>query len=124
MRTLKFIFTAVLAVSVGTIAFAEMHDHSKMPATNIESTATKTVTIKVSGNCETCKARIEKTAKVAGVTKADWSTKTKMLTLVNNPSKVNPDNIQKRIAAVGHDTPKYKATEKAYNALPGCCKYR
>lgn len=71
MRTLKFIFTAILAVLVGTIAFAQMHDHSKMSATKIESTVTKTVTIKVSGNCETCKARIEKAAKVAGVTKAD-----------------------------------------------------
>jgi len=46
------------------------------------------------------------------------------LTLVYNPAKVKSDDVQKKIAAVGHDTPKYKATAAAYNALPGCCKYR
>jgi len=85
---------------------------------------TKTEAIKVSGNCETCKARIEKAAKVDGVTKADWSVKTKVLTLVYNPAKVKSDDVQKKIAAVGHDTQKYKATTATYNALPGCCKYR
>jgi len=44
--------------------------------------------------------------------------------LVYNPMKVKSDDIQKRLAAVGHDTQKYKATDKAYNSLPGCCKYR
>ena len=78
----------------------------------------------MSGNCESCKARIEKAAKVAGVTKADWSDKTKILTLVYDPAKVTSDDVQKKLAAVGHDTPKYKATTAVYNALPACCKYR
>jgi periplasmic mercuric ion binding protein len=99
-----------MALTISTVTFA--------------AGATKTETIKVAGNCETCKARIEKAAKVDGVTKADWSTKTKVLTLVYNPSKVKSDDVQKKIAAVGHDTPKYKATAAVYNALPGCCKYR
>lgn len=107
MKTLKF-FIAVVALTISTVAFA----------------ANKTESIKVSGNCETCKARIEKAAKVTGVTKADWSEKNKVLTLVYDPAKVKSDDIQKKIAAVGHDTQKYKATAAAYNALPGCCKYR
>ena len=109
MKTIKF-FIAIVALTFSTVIFA--------------ANATKTETIKVSGKCETCKARIEKAAKVDGVTKADWNTKTKVLTLVYNPAKVKSDDVQKKIAAVGHDTPKYKATDKAYNALPGCCKYR
>jgi len=109
MKTIKF-FIAIVALTFSTVIFA--------------ANATKTETIKVSGKCETCKARIEKAAKVDGVTKADWSTKTKVLTLVYNPAKVKSDDVQKKIAAVGHDTPKYKATAAAYNALPGCCKYR
>ena len=109
MKTLKF-FIAIVALTFSTVIFA--------------ANATKTETIKVSGKCETCKVRIEKAAKVDGVTKADWSTKTKVLTLVYNPAKVKSDDVQKKIAAVGHDTPKYKATAAAYNALPGCCKYR
>jgi Cu(I)/Ag(I) efflux system membrane fusion protein len=28
------------------------------------------------------------------------------------------------VAKAGHDTEKYKATDKVYNDLPGCCKYR
>lgn len=84
----------------------------------------KTVTFKVSGNCGMCESRIEKAAKIDGVNKADWNSKTKVLTLVYKPSKVKSDDIQKKIAAVGHDTPKFKATDKVYNSLPGCCKYR
>jgi copper chaperone CopZ len=125
MKTLKYFFAAIIAVSVSATSFAQMHDHSKMmTATKAETSVNKTEVIKVSGNCESCKARIEKAAKVEGVSKADWNTKTKMLTLVYNPSKVKSDDIQKKIAAVGHDTPKYKATDKVYNALPGCCRYR
>ena len=107
MKTFKY-FIAIAAITISTVAFA----------------ATKTETIKVSGNCGSCKARIEKAAKVDGVSKADWNDKTKVLTLVYDPAKVSSDNVQKSIAAVGHDTPKYKADAKVYNALPGCCKYR
>lgn len=117
MKTLKFIVTAVLAVILGTITFAQKHDHSKMATT-------KTDTIKVLGNCEMCKARIEKAAKIEGINKADWSDETKLLTIVYDPSKVKSDDVQKKIAAVGHDTPKFKADDKTYAKLPGCCKYR
>ena len=117
MKTLKLFLVALIAITVSATTSAQMTNNSKM-------VMTKTETIKVSGKCEMCKARIEKAAKVEGVTKAVWSDKTKMLTLVYNPMKVKSDDIQKKIAAVGHDTPKYKATDKAYNALPGCCKYR
>ena len=83
----------------------------------------KTETIKVSGNCEMCKARIEKAAKVSGVSKAEWSDKTGLLTLVYDPAKVKSDDVQKKIAAVGHDTEKFKADDKTYKSLPGCCQY-
>ncbi len=124
MKTLKYFVTVIIAVSVSATSFAQMTDHSKMNMGKTETAVTKTETIKVSGKCESCKARIEKAAKVEGVTKADWNIKTKLLTLVYDPSKVKTDDIQKRLAAVGHDTPKYKATDKAYAGLPGCCKYR
>ncbi len=107
MKTLKF-FIAIVALTISTVAFA----------------ATKTETIKVSGLCELCQSKIEKAAKVPGVTKASWNEKTKILTLVYDASKVKSDDIQKKIAAVGYDTPKFKAPAAVYNALPGCCKYR
>jgi copper chaperone CopZ len=116
MKTLKFIIAAVLAVVWSTTSYAQMHDHSKMAVT-------KTETFKVWGNCEMCKARIEKAAKLDGVSKAEWSDKTKVLTLVYDPSKVTSDKILKNIAAAGHDTEMFKADDEVYAKLPGCCKY-
>src|SRR5215216_5641049 len=78
-----------------------------------------TASFKVYGNCESCKARIEKAAKAAGATKADWSEETKMIEVSFNSTKTSSDKIQQKIAAVGHDTEKYKSLENAYNKLPG-----
>ncbi|MCX7985308.1 MAG: cation transporter [Bacteroidales bacterium] len=83
----------------------------------------KTESIKVWGNCESCKQRIEKAAKIEGVSKASWDTKTKTLVISYDPSKTTIDKVQKQIASVGHDTEKYRADDKAYKGLPGCCKY-
>jgi copper chaperone CopZ len=117
MKTLKYFLAIIIAFTVSATSFAQTTDHSKMAMT-------KTETFKVSGNCESCKARIEKAAKIDGVIKAVWNEKTKILTLAYNPSKVKSIDIQKRIADAGHDTPLFRAEAKTYNALPSCCKYR
>jgi len=83
----------------------------------------KTDTIKVSGECGMCKSRIQKALKLQGVSSAIWDTETKLLTVTYNPEKINNDDIQKKVAAVGHDTEKYKAEDAVYNKLPGCCQY-
>jgi len=114
MKTVKIIVVAILALVLFTNSYAQ---------TSSKTTATKTESIKVSGNCGMCKERIETAAKVNGVSKADWNKDTKMLTLAYNPAVVKSDDVQKKIASVGHDTEKYKADTKTYNSLPGCCKY-
>lgn len=83
-----------------------------------------TDTIQVSGNCDMCKARIEKAAKLDGVSKAVWNKKDKTLIAIFNPAKTNRAEIEKKVAAAGHDTEHVKATDAVYNKLPGCCKYR
>lgn len=83
----------------------------------------KTETFKVYGNCNMCKKRIEKAATGAGVTKTTWDVNTKIMTITYDSAKTSSDAIQKRIAAVGHDTEKQKAAGDVYNKLPGCCKY-
>lgn len=127
MKTVKIIIVALLAVVLGSNSYAQMHDHSKMDMSKTNSkmdmTSTKTETIKVWGECETCQASIEKASKVDGVSKANWDKTTKLLTLVYDPSKVKSDDIQKKIAAVGYDTEKYKAEDKVYAKLNACCKY-
>lgn len=109
MKTIKYF----LSISILLIGFTS---HSQ--------TVTKTETVKVSGNCSMCKARIEKAAKIDGVTKAEWSTKTKALTVTFDSTKVSSETIQKKVAAAGHDTEKVKAEQKVYDKLPGCCQYR
>lgn len=117
MKTVKFLLVAVIAITFCANTFAQTQNKS-----NVSDIIT--LSFKVSGSCEMCETRIEKAAKIEGVSKADWNSKTKILTMVYKPSKVKGDDIQKKIAAVGHDTPKFKASDKVYNALPGCCKYR
>ena len=118
MKLIKISILAIIVTFLGSNSYAQMTDHSKM-----NMTATKTETIKVSGNCGMCKDRIEAAAKVDGVTKADWNKDTKLLTLVYNPAMVKSDDVQKKVAAVGHDTEKFKAQDAVYAKLPGCCKY-
>jgi mercuric ion binding protein len=117
MKTVKFMITAVLALMISVVSYAQA-------STQTKSVSTKTETIKVSGSCTMCKTRIEKAAQMDGVSQATWDKKTQVLTLEYNPAKVKSDDVQKKIAAVGHDTEKYKADDQVYNALPGCCKYR
>ena len=129
MKTVKIIIVAVLAITLCSNSYAQMQDHSKMDMSKtktdakMEMTTTKTETLKVSGNCDLCKARIEKAAKLDGVSKAEWDAKTSILSVSFDPAKTNMDLVAKKVAAVGHDNSKVKADDKAYNALPGCCKY-
>ena len=116
MKTVKIIIVALLAIALGTNSYAQSSTTSK-------AAATKTETLKVSGNCGMCKTRIEKAAKLNGVSNADWNLKNKLLTVTFDSAKTNMDMIAKNVAAVGHDNSKVKADDKAYNALDGCCKY-
>jgi copper chaperone CopZ len=116
MKTFRVFLAVLLTVALGTAAVAQTAPKAKP--------VVKTEVFNVKGNCESCKARIEKAAKVTGVTNAVWDTKTKKLTLTYDPAKVKTDAVLKAIAAVGHDNDKFKATDKVYNSLPGCCKYR
>ncbi len=86
---------------------------------------TKTQTIKVYGKCGMCKNRIEKAASgVDGMQSAVWDENTKNLTVkYSRFKKETVDNVQKKIAAAGHETRKYNADDAVYQKLPGCCHY-
>jgi periplasmic mercuric ion binding protein len=117
MKTVKIIIVALLAIVLGANSYAQSNVSAK-------TAATKTETLKVSGNCDMCKSRIEKAAKIDGVSKAEWNTKSKLLAVTYDPAKTNIDQVGKKVAAAGHDTEKVKADDKAYSSLPSCCKYR
>ena len=86
-------------------------------------TSVKKETIKVWGNCGMCKNKIEKSAKSAGATFANWNEETKDLNVSYNPSISNSEKIQRAIAVSGYDTQDFKADDKAYDKLMACCKY-
>ena len=117
MKTVKIIIVALVAMVSGINTYAQTQDNTK-------KSALKTETLQVSGNCDMCKTRIEKAAKLDGVSKADWNTKSKILAVTFDPAKTNLDMIGKKVAAAGHDNAKAKADEKSYSSLPGCCLYR
>jgi hypothetical protein len=80
-------------------------------------------TTKVYGVCGMCKSRIEKAAKEAGASSASWDEDSQMLTVSFSKKKTNMDQIQQKIASVGHDSEKFKAPDDVYNKLPECCLY-
>lgn len=82
-----------------------------------------TETIDVAGNCGMCKTTIEKAAKKAGASKAEWDTEAKKLTVTFASASTNLGKIQQTVAEAGYDTRDVKATDAAYNKLHACCKY-
>jgi mercuric ion binding protein len=80
-------------------------------------------TFKVWGNCETCKENIEGSLKADGISKADWNTETKLITVAYDSTKINLNQIEKSIAAAGYDNVTYKGDDKAYAELAPCCQY-
>ena len=81
--------------------------------------------IAVDGVCMMCKDRIEKASiKTKGVKSAVWNLDTKELRVIYNEGKTTLAAINASVAAVGHDTEQIKATQKAYQSVNPCCKYR
>jgi len=79
----------------------------------------------VGGACGMCENRIEKAVKnIKGVKTADYDLKEQILKIDFDKKIVKLEDIKKAIAAKGHDTEDFKADDKVYDALPGCCKYR
>jgi periplasmic mercuric ion binding protein len=115
MKTIKFFLLVIMITTISGTLIAQ--------STSGSSGNQKTETFKVWGNCNMCKTRIEKAVKAEGASSADWSIKTKLLTVTFDPAKTSVDTFSKRLASVGHDTEKYRADDKAYDALDSCCKY-
>lgn len=109
MKMLKLMLTAALVI-MGSTLFAQQ-------------TSQQTDTIKMYGECGMCKNRIQKALKLDGIAAANWNTETKLLTVTYKPALISNDDIQKKVATVGHDTEKYQAEDKVYEKLPGCCHY-
>lgn len=118
--TNKNAFTAGFTKSID---FGSSHDSGLLPGDESIGMLPK-VEFRVEGNCDMCKARIEKAAgSVENVSHADWNVETKILT-VWYKTQVNVEQLKKVIAKAGHDNDLFKATGEDYAKLHSCCKYR
>jgi maltose-binding protein MalE len=116
MKTFRLFIMVLTAITISVTASAQSQAQPGK-ATPV------TETFKVWGKCDMCKARIEKTAVAAGAETASWEAKTQKLTVTYDPAKTGRDALSKKLAAVGHDTEKYKAPDEVYDKLPACCHY-
>lgn len=121
MKSLKTLFA--VATMLAAASFANAQSDKIERAKNV---GLKTEIIKVSGTCDMDKHRIEKAAYgVDGVKSAIWSLDDQALTIKYGVfRKEAPDNVQRKVAAAGNDTEKYKADDATYMNLPECCHYR
>ena len=108
MKSFKIFSTLLICCAIATTSFSQK---------------TKTETFQVSGNCGMCETKIEKAAKAAGATYADWNKDTKVITVKYSSTSSNLAKIQKSIADAGYDNVGVKTTTEAYDKLHDCCKY-
>ncbi len=88
-------------------------------------TATKVeYRFKVYGNCGACEERILEALDQKGIVAAGWDRSKQEAWVVYRPSKISEDQIQRFVAAAGHDTERFKADSTIYQSLPDCCLYR
>tara|TARA_X000000368_G_C23035052_1_gene714231 strand:- start:1836 stop:2192 length:357 start_codon:yes stop_codon:yes gene_type:complete len=107
-------YLLILFLFISSFAFAQESNNKNSKST-----------FKVSGVCEMCKSRIEKgSIKIKGVKYAKWDLNSNNLSIIYNSTKIDLNTIQKKIAHLGHDTEKFKSSEKVYNSLPECCYYK
>jgi copper chaperone CopZ len=92
-------------------------------ATIAQTSTIKKETIKVWGNCGSCKKKIEKAAKTAGASAASWNEETQELKVSYNSNRSSSEKIQQSIANAGYDTQDFKGDDNAYKKLDACCKY-
>lgn len=84
----------------------------------------KTESVRIYGNCNMCKKRIEKAANLKNKVHAIWDPETQMAMVTYDSIQSKMDDILKRIALAGYDSDLFRASEEAYKKLHTCCQYQ
>ncbi|MEI6866177.1 heavy metal-associated domain-containing protein [Flavicella sp.] len=118
---LKIVFISVMACT--NIKSFAVNNNTEITSIMLNNIVTET--FKVYGNCGMCEKTIEAAlSNSKGIVKADWDKETKMMVVTFHENEISLDEIKKKIAAVGYDTDKFKATDKVYKGLSNCCQYK
>jgi copper chaperone CopZ len=131
MKTIKFLFF-VLVLMVFTLETQAQGKKDKEKAKDKTEKVAKNkgkakgnqeISITTSAQCEMCKERIEKALnETPGIKMANLDVETKVVKVVFKSNKISADQIRQAIANTGYDADTVGANEKAYGALPTCCK--
>lgn len=101
-----------LCVFTGTVSVAQ-NGEKKITTVSVQTTA----------ECGDCKERLENMLNYTkGVKYAELDLESKKVTVKFDTSKISLLEIKTKIAALGYDADDVKADEKAFKALPECCK--
>lgn len=118
MKTLKIMFAMLFALVTTQSVRAQSDKLDRFKDRSITTSS-----IKVYGECGSCKNRIENALKIEGVKSAKWIAEDQFLTIQYNAKSITLDKIRSLVAGVGHDTDKIKANDMVYQKLPDCCHY-
>lgn len=107
--------TTLIALLIGLVAFAQKEPVKVDKGYKIE--------IKTSAVCEMCKEAIESDLVFEkGVKEVNLDVDSKILTVVYNQKKTDPETIRKRVTKVGYHADEHVRDSTAYDNLPLCCK--
>lgn len=82
-------------------------------------------TLYVAGKCNMCRARITKAVRgVGGTADVKWDVDTKILTFKYDKTITSPEEVERAVVDVGHDTKNFKADDATYAKLHSCCRYK
>jgi periplasmic mercuric ion binding protein len=83
----------------------------------------KTLSIKTSAVCGSCKARIEKALKATeGVEDAILNLNNQNVKVKYDPGATSPEKLREVVSNTGYNADEVKANGEAYHKLPGCCQ--
>lgn len=111
----SFLLFPILAFSLGCSA------QSQSRVDGIKNA--KNVAVRIDGDCDMCKARIDKVGSVKGEATVVWDTDAKTALVTFDSTRTDLDAILQRVAHAGYDNERYLAPKEAYEKLPGCCQY-
>ena len=105
---MKYVLSTILFLTLGSVMAQKKAD---------------TVMIQTSAICEMCQYTIEKDlAFEKGVKTSSLNLDNKVLMVVYDPRKTEPNKIRTRITMIGYNADSLKRDPKAYKELPFCCQ--
>ena len=115
---MKTISSYLLSISLMMIVLSS---NAQKPAVQVDNGYK--IDIQTSGICQMCKETLEQDLIFEkGVKNADFNLENKVITIVYNPKKTDPQRLRERITKIGYHADTLSRDVSAYEKLPFCCK--